>query len=463
MKIFTSVASATTLLAITAFTQPTSVKSVSAARPALQPTTAKGVRSITGTQDVAAVVAAANTFIATLSSAQVTTLEQTYNATNVIKWSNLPCGSNCRLGLQFTNLTQAQVTAALAVVQAATGTVANDGYDETQQIRAADDNLGTQRSGYSAGIYFIAFLGTPSTTGTWMLQFGGHHLATNVTFSNGQVTGATPKFEGVEPLSFTAPADAAFGITAGTYAPMANEASTMTAMIAGLTTAHKATAKLTQTFSDVVLGPGSDGKFPTTRVGVKYSDLTSAEQALVLAAMKPWVQDADDATAASLLATYTTQLADTYISYSGTGLFTTNADYARIDGPNVWIEFVAQTGVVYNTQTHFHSIWRDRARDYGGNFYGTYTTTLGTKAAAAATVFGLFPSPILTGNDLQVRLATAGTGTYTVRNLLGQALATGSLSGSAGVVPTTNMVPGVYLLTVETPGKSAVTSRFVVQ
>ena len=29
--------------------------------------------------------------------------------------------------------------------------------------------------------YYLAFLGTPSTTAPWMLQFGGHHLAINLT------------------------------------------------------------------------------------------------------------------------------------------------------------------------------------------------------------------------------------------------------------------------------------------
>lgn len=277
-----------------------------------RPATAKG------TATVADVVAAANTFVATLSTSQQTTLLQAFNSTNVTKWSNLPCGASCRLGLQLGNLTSAQVAAALAVVQAATGTVAGDGYNEIQQIRAADDNLGAVQNGYGNGIYFIAFLGTPATTGTWMLQFGGHHLATNITFSNGSVSGASPKFEGVEPLTFTT-ANANVLPTGTVCAPLGNEAATMLAMLNGLTTAQKATAKLSTSFSDVLLGPGQDGNFPATKVGLPVSQLTADQQALVLAAMKPWVQDSDDATAASLLSTYQGQLAGTYIAYAGTG------------------------------------------------------------------------------------------------------------------------------------------------
>ncbi|RZL07018.1 MAG: DUF3500 domain-containing protein [Hymenobacter sp.] len=435
----------------------------------MRPLAAKSVQKATQTTSVGDVATAANAFIATLSQAQQATLLQTFNSTNVKKWSNLPCGSQCRIGLQLSSLTATQQAAALAVVQAATGTGSGEGYDEIQKIRAADDYLAANGggSGYGSGIYFIAFLVTNTSNTTigatdqWMLQFGGHHLATNITFGNGYITGPTPKFEGVEPLSFTSTG----GIfpSGTTVAPLNEEEAGMAALFASLTTAQKTTAKLSQTFSDVVLGPGSDGQFPATRVGLQCSTLTSAQQALVVAAMAPWVKDVDDATGTQLLNYYQTQLANTYISYSGTGLFTSNADYARIDGPNAWIEFVCQTGVVFRNNIHYHSIYRDRARDYGGNFYGTYTTVLGTKSAAAATVFSLFPNPAYSGADLQVRLSSASAGTYTVRDLLGRQVATGPVQNSEAAVPTAGIVPGTYLLTVETPGQAAVTSRFQVQ
>lgn len=473
MKTSTCLASTGALLALMAFKQHPG----STAVLKLLPTSTSSVKSTKGTKQAVAVndvVAAANAFLATLSTAQQGSVStaaqgavlQPFNSTTVLKWSNLPCGTNCRTGLQFANMTTAQQTAALAVVKAATGTGSGEGYDETQQIRAADDYLNANGggSGYGSGIYFIAFLGTPSTTGTWMLQFGGHHLATNITFGNGTVTGATPKFEGVEPLSFTSTG----GIypSGTTVAPLNSEASAMLAMIQGLSSTQQATAKLSTTFSDVVLGPGSDGRFPTTRVGIQCSQLSTAQQALVVAAMAPWVNDVDDVTAASLLNYYKSQLADTYISYSGTGQFTTNADYARIDGPNVWVEFVCQTGVVFRNNIHYHSIYRDRARDYGGNFYGTYTTTLGNKAAVAAKVFSAYPNPVASGQGIDVVLAettTAKSTTYTLRNTMGQAVASGSFSGVMAKVPTTGLAAGIYMLTVQPAGETAVTSRLTLQ
>ena len=324
----------------------------------------------TSTTTAAKVLCAVQAFEASLTTAQLAGVQFDYTKANAIKWSNLPCGSQCRIGLQFSTLTSAQLTLAKAVVAAASGTTANEGYDEINQLLLADDLLGTTAgSGYGSGNYFISFLGTPSTTGTWQLQFGGHHLALSQTYSNGAVTGNTPSFRGVEPTSWT---------TSGvTYTPMEQEKTAMAAMLASFTTAQLATAKVSTTFSDVVLGPGSDGKFPATKTGIAGSALTSAQQALIVAAMKPWVYDTDDATAATVLATYTNELANTYISYgsntSGTAgdagtFFTKNTDYVRIDGPHVWIEFVCQTGVVYKSQIHYHSIWRDHTSDYGGNF-----------------------------------------------------------------------------------------------
>lgn len=187
------------------------------------------------------------------------------------------------------------------------------------------------------------------------MQFGGHHLATNIIYGNGNVTGATPKFEGVEPLTFTT-ANGNVLPTGTVASPLSNEAAAMQALLNGLTTAQKTTAHLTQTFNDVVLGPNGNGQFPATKVGLAVSMLTASQQALVVAAMRPWVQDSDDATAARLMATYTNELAGTYIAYAGSGNLTSSSDYVRIDGPTVWIEFACQNGIVYQGQIHYHTV-----------------------------------------------------------------------------------------------------------
>jgi hypothetical protein len=79
---------------------------------------------------------------------------------------------------------------------------------------------------------------------------------------------------------------------------MAQKSGAMVALFSSLTDSQKAAAQLSQSFDDVLLGPGQDGKF------------------------------------------------------------------FRIQGPRVWIEIVSQPGIVFHTQVHYHSIWRDASTDY---------------------------------------------------------------------------------------------------
>ena len=324
------------------------------------------------TSDVANVVSKALAFKASLTTAQQATLQQTYTTTLARKWSNLPCGSGCRNGIQFSTLTASQLALALQVVQAASGTAANEGYEEFNQIRAADDYLNANGggSGYGGGIYFIAFLNAPTTSGGWMLQFGGHHYAANIAYNNGHVVGATPEFRGVEPISFTS--------NGTTVAPLTQERDAMANLLASLTTAQLTTARLSQTFSDVLLSPGeSNGNtntFPATKAGLSVSVLTDAQKLLVLEAIKPYTRDLDDTVAANLLAIYQNELNSTYIAYTGSGtsgsassFLNTNTNYVRLDGTSVWVEFIVQTGAVFRTSIHYHTVYRDHTRDYGAD------------------------------------------------------------------------------------------------
>lgn len=320
---------------------------------------------------VAKVVCLANAFLATLTTTQQASVIETLDLTHAKLWSNLPCGIGCRDGIAFSSLNATQLAAAMAVIQAATSTTADDGYDEFYKINETDSLLGvvSGSSGYGKGNYIICFLGTPSVTGKWMLQFGGHHYAGNITYNAGAVVSITPSHQGIEPKSWTNP-----GGTVIT--PLANEESAMANMLASFSSTELASAKISGTFSDVLMVPGSTtNTFPSTKQGIKVSTLSAAAQAKVLAAMMPWVNDMDSTAAAAFTSLYTNELADTYVCYAGNtsatagnagSFFTTNTDYVRIDGPSVWIEFICQTGVVYPSQIHYHSVMRDHTRDYIG-------------------------------------------------------------------------------------------------
>lgn len=339
---------------------------------------------------VSDVVSKALAFKALLTTAQQSTLQQTYTSTLARRWSNLPCGSNCRNGIQLGTLTAAQQAAALEVIQAAAGTAANEGSAEFQQIRLADTFLQSNGGGnnYNEGIYFLSFLNTPSTTSPWMLQYGGHHYGANIAYNNGHVVSGTPLFEALEPLSFT--------VNGTTYTPLAQEQAALANMLASLSAAQLTTARLTSTFSDVTLAPGESnggsGVFPSTKVGLQVSTLSEAQKLLVLEAIKPWVQDLDDTVAANLLSIYQNELNGTFIAYTGNGtsgnassFLNANTNYARIDGPTVWIEFICQNGIVFRNQIHYHSVFRDHVRDYGADLSLTTPLDTGTFSFTAST------------------------------------------------------------------------------
>jgi hypothetical protein len=134
-----------------------------------------------------------------------------------------------------------------------------------------------------------------------------------------------------------------------------------------LSTTEKSTAKLSTTFSDVLLGPGKDGQFPAVKQGFRVGDLSPAAQKLVLNAIKLYVNDLDPATAAIVLTQYTREMPDTYLAYPGGGTMGQPNDHVRLDGPGIWIEYCGQASRDIPGTVHPHAVWRDHRSDYGGN------------------------------------------------------------------------------------------------
>jgi len=240
-------------------------------------------------------------------------------------------------------------------------------------------------------------------------------------------------------------------------------------MLASLNASQLATAKLTQTFSDVTLIPGETnggtGTFPTTKVGLPVSTLSDSQKLLVLAAMKPWVQNMEDSVAANLLAIYDAELSGTYISFTGNGVsgiassfLNANTNYARIDGPSVWIEFACQNGVVFQNQIHYHSVWRDHVRDYAKDL--SLTTPLESTAATTTQTI----SQIADGNGWKSTIILANTGTaaasYTLRFWNGNGTSLSLPLGSKGTVhEITGQIAVNGTQTIETDDTASTTSQ----
>jgi len=200
--------------------------------------------------------------------------------------------------------------------------------------------------------YYLAFLGTPSVNTPWMLQFGGHHLAINLTMAGALATMA-PSLPAAQPATYT--------FEGRTVRPLGSENDKAFALVNALDEKQRGQAILGSRVADLVLGPGQDGRTIQPE-GIRASALSTAQQAMLLDITREWAGIMNDAFADPRMAELRQNLPDTYFAWSGP---TTNgsAAYFRIQGPTVVIEYAPQGG-----PDHIHTIYRDPTNDYGAKY-----------------------------------------------------------------------------------------------
>lgn len=311
------------------------------------------------------VVAAASTFLQTLSPAQRTAGTFGFDAPEKHNgWSNLPSGIFRRKGVRLGDLDPRQRAAAMAVVQAA---LSKEGYQKVTDIMNGDEVLKGEGGGRTGGRqgpagrgvqfgkdeYYIAFLGTPSSTAPWLLQFGGHHLAINVTFVAASSV-MTPSLPAAQPARYV--------LNGQAVRPLGDENDKGFALINALDAKQRGDAILKYEVRDLVLGPGEDGRTIMPE-GLRASAMTSRQQEMLLDLAHEWVGILNDAAATAKMAEIKANLPQTWFAWSGP---TTNGSpsYYRIQGPTVLIEWAPQQGDVM----HIHTIYRDPTNDYGAKF-----------------------------------------------------------------------------------------------
>jgi hypothetical protein len=355
--------------------------------------TALGQRGTTGpagdpTDATTRIVASARALLGTLDETGRAKVQFPFEGPQKTRWSNLPGGAFQREGLRLADLTAAQRTAVMTLLATS---LSRQGYQKVTEIMRGDEVLrlneaaggpagggppggrrgaggpppdGAGRGGRGArggGLpavafgeneYYLAFLGTPSTTEPWMLQFGGHHLAINLTLGGSQAS-LTPSLPAAQPATYT--------IEGRTVRPLGAENDKGFALINALDGEQRSQAVLNYRVADLVLGPGRDGRTIQPE-GIRASSLSPSQQTMLLDLIREWAGIMADAYGEPRMAEIRTNLPQTYFAWSGP---TTNgsAAYFRIQGPTLVIEYAPQGGV-----DHIHTIYRDPTNDYGAKF-----------------------------------------------------------------------------------------------
>lgn len=324
------------------------------------------------TASTAAVVRASEAFLATLTPDQRQKVIYPFDdATQRARWSNLPTKAFPR-GSGSVSLHQMTAPQREAVMKLLATVLSPMGLEKVNEIRLSDDDFkanGSNGRGIFGGdYYYISFLGTPSTTQPWMLQFGGHHLGLNITIAGSKGV-LTPTLTGVDPATFT--------LDGKVIRPLAGESDKALALLQSLDAGQRKQAVLTFQVADLVLGPGEDGK-TIVPDGLKASAMNPKQQAMLLDVIGEWSGILTEPYASARMAQMKADMNQTWFAWSGS----TSADaatgnisaYYRIQGPHLVIEYAPQSVVqppppppakITPTSSHVHTIYRDPTNDYG--------------------------------------------------------------------------------------------------
>lgn len=325
--------------------------------------------SSTTAETISNTAEAAQAFLSTLSTEEQDAVLYDYDAEEKSTgWSNFPVTFVQRSGVNLTDLTEEQQAAALNVLK---NLLNDDAYQMIEDIMASDQYLNDESNTTedSLGQYYIAFFGDPSSDSDWSIQFGGHHIGINATFSDGAITFA-PTHLGTQPSEWT-------NEDGETVAALSNMYETAFAFYDSLTEEQQAALYQGEELDSMVCAPGSTCDYPTG-TGLKGSDLTDEQKELLLDVITNWVGLADEETTETELDAIRETLDDTYINWSGATEYNTSTGdgiYFQISGPKVYIEFANQQGsagadidgVITAGWGHIHTIYRDPTNDYANS------------------------------------------------------------------------------------------------
>src|SRR5580698_4079534 len=302
----------------------------------------------------ARIVSAANNFLSTLDAKQRQSVLYSFDDEKQrATWSNLPTSFVPRGGIRLKDKNPAQRSAAMALVSAA---LSAKGFEKVQQIMEGDEVLKatdggqpprgnngnppppTDRNGPPPGaptgpppgqqgnganrppfggppngamfgkdLYYISILGKPSEKDPWLIQFGGHHLALNITIA-GERGILTPTLTGAQPALFTS--------NGKTVRPLGRESDKALALLNALDENQKKQAILSYKLADLVLGPGQDGKTIQPE-GLKASAMNEKQRTMLVDVIAEWAGIVDESAAATRMAQLRAEINDTWFAWSG--------------------------------------------------------------------------------------------------------------------------------------------------
>ena len=304
-----------------------------------------------------AIAAAAASFLDSLTPDQRKLAVHPLSGPERRRWTNLPAAPNAG-GVRIGDLNATQLKLAIELMA---GLFSQQGYTKVRDIMLADDQLlhgGRPRSGFGAENFSLVIFGEPNAEGSWAFQIDGHHIGMNVALSGAELT-ISPSFIGTQPAKFQ--------IGSLKFEPFAGETGDAYALVATFTDEQIKQAVLQLQRSQIVTGPGRDGRVPQPK-GIAGSALEPSQKTLLRKLILNWIGNLPAEHATTRMKQIDAEMEQIKFSWNGNKQPGSDISYT-IQGPSLIIEYACQD-LGGNPLAHLHSMYRDPTNEYGKQLDG---------------------------------------------------------------------------------------------
>ena len=299
--------------------------------------------------------AAADRFLALLTTAQRSSATFSFDDENRTDWHYVP---RRRVGLPLHAMDARQSGAAFALLGSG---LSERGVSLARGVLELEGILRELEGGFwgpqrDPGRYHLAVFGQPADAQPWGWRFEGHHPSVNVTEPGPGAQVIAPLFIGANPAKV--PSGPKQGLRL-----LAAEQDLAFALLASLDPAQRARAVIAKrTFGDIVTGndPAVQGM---PFAGLPASAMTAAQQRQLRGLLAVYARRMADGAAARQLARIDAAGFDRlHFAWAGAEQ-PDEPHYYRVHGPTLLVEFDNSQG----NANHIHTVWRDLQNDFGGD------------------------------------------------------------------------------------------------
>jgi hypothetical protein len=322
-------------------------------------------------QPVSALVRETNRFLLTLNPEESAKTRYKFTDTLRLKWTNLPVGLVPRPGIQYGSLSD---SSRIAFHQLLASVLSSQGYLKITSIMQLDDILNTLiQEAYQAGKmngqtltrmqnlkwahenFFISIWGEPKASEPWGLNFGGHHIALNLT-AHGESVSFSPLFLGTDPAEVKTAKYAGWRV-------LSKEEDYGFLLLNSLSEGQKKKAVLNQEVpKDIITNPNSSGRIEKY-YGIAAKEFNKDQRAILTFLIQEYTHNFDHAYAHRLYdKILKTGLGKVYFAWIG-GQERNTPHYYIINGPDFLIEYDNYP----SNGNHIHLILREKGNDFGAD------------------------------------------------------------------------------------------------